>query len=447
MQSVIISLITLFIASVFNLQIASGQATPKILDMQERAEVQNEWLAYRLNNVLPMLMRRENIDMWIIVAREYNEDPVIDSMLPAKWLAARRRTILIFFDNGQQIERLTVARYGMGNLYKQAWNKEEQPNQWKRVAEIIAERAPAKIALNYSKTFAQADGITFTQFNALKAALAPKYQERIVSGENLAVGWLETRTKPEMQVYPNIVAIAHHIIAKGFSEAVIQPGVTTTEDVEWWFRDKIRDLKLTTWFHPSVSVQRKTVNNQSPQDFSDVENDGTTIFPGDLIHVDFGISYLGLKTDTQQLAYVLKPGEMDAPEGLKEALSIGNRLQDILTSQFKTGRSGNEILDLARKKAINEGITPSIYTHPIGFYGHGAGPTIGLWDQQEGVEGKGDYKMYPNTAYSIELNATVFIPEWNKKIPIKLEEDAFFTGDTVRYIDGRQTELWLIPMN
>lgn len=447
MQSVIISLITLFIASVFNLQIASGQATPKILDMQERAEVQNEWLAYRLNNVLPMLMRRENIDMWIIVAREYNEDPVIDSMLPAKWLAARRRTILIFFDNGQQIERLTVARYGMGNLYKQAWNKEEQPNQWKRVAEIIAERAPAKIALNYSKTFAQADGITFTQFNALKAALAPKYQERIVSGENLAVGWLETRTKPEMQVYPNIVAIAHHIIAKGFSEAVIQPGVTTTEDVEWWFRDKIRDLKLTTWFHPSVSVQRKTVNNQSPQDFSDVENDGTTILPGDLIHVDFGISYLGLKTDTQQLAYVLKPGEMDAPEGLKEALSIGNRLQDILTSQFKTGRSGNEILDLARKKAINEGITPSIYTHPIGFYGHGAGPTIGLWDQQEGVEGKGDYKMYPNTAYSIELNATVFIPEWNKKIPIKLEEDAFFTGDTVRYIDDRQTELLLIPMN
>jgi Xaa-Pro aminopeptidase len=165
-----------------------------------------------------------------------------------------------------------------------------------------------------------------------------------------------------------------------------------------------------------------------------------------MIWVDFGISYLGLQTDTQELAYVLKAGESDAPEGLKDALNTTNRLQDILLSNFKTGRTGNEILKAARGQAISEGIDkPSIYTHPIGFHGHGAGPTIGLTSEQDSVGGTGNYPLYPNTAYSIELNATIDVPEWNREVPIKLEEDAFFDGDTVRYINGRQTEYYLIP--
>jgi Xaa-Pro aminopeptidase len=431
---------------VFNMTVAQAQeqSMPQILDMQRRAEVQDNWLSHRFETVLPKLMRRENIDMWIIIAREYNEDPVIRSMLPATWQSARRRTILVFYDNGEQVERLAVARYDIGDFFKKAWDKEKQPDQWQRLAELVKERDPDKIALNYSDTFAQADGITKSEFDAFESALSETYQDRIVSGENLAVGWLETRTEPEMTVYQNIVAIAHDIIAEGFSEGVIQPGVTTTDDVVWWYRDKIRDLKLTTWFHPSVSVQRSDNQSGNPQDFSG-RPEANVILPGDLLHVDFGITYLGLQTDTQQLAYVLKPGETEAPEVLVNALAVGNRLQDILTNNFQTERTGNEILKATRDQAIQEDIKPSIYTHPIGFYGHGSGPTIGLWDQQGGVEGKGDYPMYPNTAYSIELNATVNIPEWNKEIPIKLEEDAFFTDDSVRYIDGRQTELWLIP--
>ena len=167
---------------------------------------------------------------------------------------------------------------------------------------------------------------------------------------------------------------------------------------------------------------------------------------GDLIHIDFGITYLRLNTDTQQHAYVLKPGETDAPAGLKNALKIGNRLQDILTENFKTGRSGNAILTAALDQAKSEGIKATIYTHPIGFHGHAAGPTIGLWDQQGGVPGRGDYSLFPNTAHSIELNAAVKIPEWDdKEVRIMLEEDAFFTGQDVWYIDGRQTDLILIP--
>lgn len=438
-------LLLIFLLGFNNIPAGFGQTPPKILDMQTRAEVQNQWLAHRFETVIPELMRRENIDMWIIIAREYNEDPVIKTMLPATWQSARRRTILVFHDDGEPIEQLAVARYDIGEFFKTAWNKEEQPDQWKRLAEIIQERDPKTIALNYSTDFALADGISKTQFDAFKSALPSTYKDRIVSGENLAIGWLETRTKPEMQAYPMICHIAHDIIAEGFSEAVIQPGVTTTEEVEWWYRERIRELKLTAWFHPSVSVQRSDEGETGFLESFSKRPAENVIRPGDLLHVDFGITYLGLSTDTQQHAYVLKHGETAAPEGLKQALQTGNRLQDILTSNFGTGLTGNEILKAAREQAISEDIRPSIYTHPIGFHGHAAGPTIGLWDQQDGVEGKGDYPLYPNTAYSIELNATVNIPAWNKDIRIMLEEDAFFDGDTVRYIDGRQTKLWLIP--
>ena len=413
--------------------------------MQQRAEVINSWLEYRLDNLIPDLMRREGIDMWIISAREYNEDPVIKTMLPANWRTARRRTILVFYDNGEKVERLAVARYDIGRFFKTAWDKEEQPDQWKRLAEIVQQRDPDKIALNYSSTFALADGISHTEYKALTSALTKKYRNRVVSGEPLAIGWLETRVAPEMEVYPMICHIAHDIIREGFSEKAIQPGITTTRDLEWWYQERIRELKLTAWFQPSVSIQRAADADSSFLSNFSQRPAQNTIRHGDLLHVDFGITYLSLNTDTQQHAYVLKAGETEAPSGLREALATGNTLQDILTSNFRQGWSGNKILEKSLQEARDRGITPSIYTHPIGFHGHGAGPTIGLWDQQGGVPGKGDYPLYANTAHSIELNAKVPIPEWNKEIRIMLEEDAFFDGDTVRYIDGRQTELWLIP--
>lgn len=417
---------------------------PDVLPMRERAEVMDKWTEYRLDNLVTELMRREGIDMWVLVAREYNEDPVLLTMLPATWQSSRRTTILIFFDNVENVERFAVARYNIG-FFETQWNPEEEPNQWKRFGEIVAERNPQKIGINKSEHFALADGISHSDFLDVKNSLSPELQERIVSAENLAIGWLETRTEQEMTVYPQINRIAHYIIAEGLSEKVITPGVTTTQDVQWWYREKIRELNLATWFHPSVSVQRSE-NEKHTGDFSDYfADDSDVIMPGDLIHIDFGIEYLGLSTDTQRNAYVLRPGETDAPEGLKKALATGNRLQDILSNEFETGRNGNEILASALEKAEAEGINATIYTHPIGYHGHAAGPTIGLWDQQGGVPGPGDYPLNPNTAHSIELNAEVHVPEWNRTVRIMLEEDAFFNGDTVRYIDGRMKELYLIP--
>ena len=412
--------------------------------MEERAETIDALLEDKIQNYLPAIMRKEGLDMWVIVSREYNEDPVIETMLPATWLAARRRTILLIYDNGDSLETLAVARYDVGRTFKKAWDKETQPDQWMRVAEIIKERNPDKIGVNQSNHYGLADGIVATDLEALKKSLG-KQASKIVSAEKVAVGWLETRTDMEMTLYPQICKIAHEIIEEAFSTKVIQPGVTTTDDVVWWMRERIRELKLVTWFHPSVSVQRA-----DPESFDHLRTfskrpDESVILPGDLLHCDFGITYLRLNTDTQQHAYVLRTGETEAPAYLQNALKNGNRLQDIFTGNFKEGRTGNEVLKMSRSKAIEEGIKPSIYTHPIGYHGHAAGTTLGMWDSQGGVPGSGDYPLHLNTAYSIELNAATYIEEWDKEIRIMLEEEAFFSKTGVQYIDGRQTNLHLIP--
>jgi len=424
----------------------SQNSYPKILSMRDRSEVIDRLLVDKIENTLPQLMRREGIDMWVVVSREYNEDPVIETLLPSTWLAARRRTILVMYDQGEEkgIEALAVARYDVGAAFKSTWNKEEQPDQWARLKEIIEERNPKKIGINKSKHFGLADGIVATDYEEMQAALGKKFQDRIVSAEKLAISWLETRTEAEMVIYPQICRIAHEIIAEAFSDRVIQPGVTTTEDVVWWMREKVRELKLQTWFHPSVDVQRA-----DPESFDHLRTfskrpEKNVIMPGDLLHCDFGITYLRLNTDTQQHAYVLRPGETDAPEYLKKAFANGNRLQDIFTNNFAEGKTGNAVLKESREQSIKEGIKPSIYTHPIGYHGHAAGTTLGMWDSQGGVPVNGDYPLHLNTAYSIELNAAAFIKEWDKEIRIMLEEEAYFDKSGVNYIDGRQTELILI---
>ena len=268
--------------------------------------------------------------------------------------------------------------------------------------------------------------------------------KRLIPAEPLAIAWLETRSSLEQEVYPDIVAQGHKLIARAFSSEVVKPGETTTDDVVWWLREQSLALGVGNWFHPTVSIQRPDAEVFDQIKAFSKRPGESIIQPGDLIHVDFGITYLRLNTDQQQHAYILKAGEKDAPQGLKKALSNANRLQDILTNNFKTGRSGNEILAASRQQAIEDGIKPAIYTHPLGLHGHAAGPTIGMWDAQQGVPVAGDYPLYPDTAYSIELNAATFIPEWNKEVRIMLEEDAFFDGDPVEYFDGRQTDFHLI---
>ena len=418
---------------------AAAPAMPRILPLREQADVENRILAERLDTVIPRIMRAEGVDMWLLVAREYFEEPVVATMLDAENMHARRRTILIFFDpgDGKPVERLTVSRYGLGGLFAPAWNPDAQPDQWKAVAEIIAARDPKKIAINSSDLYQFADGMTLSQYDRFMSALPAALHDRVTSGEGLAIRWLETRTPAEMALYPTILRAAHAVIGEAFSRKVITPGKTTAEEVQWWYRDRLMQLGLDAWFHPSVAIQRQGVKGM-------IEGE-EVIQPGDLLWTDFGITYLRLNTDTQHLAYVLKPGETEAPAGLRAGLANSNKVQDFLRAAFKSGRSGNEALAEARAKAIAAGIEPSIYSHPIGYHGHGAGPSIGFWDNQK-ADPRGEGPIRPDTAWSIELTSYAAVPEWGgQRVDFRTEEDAFFDGASVRFIDGRQTALTLIP--
>jgi Xaa-Pro aminopeptidase len=441
------SLLLLLLATSMSVPLFAQAILPEILPLRAQAELRDRWLLDRLDNLVPSLMEREEIDMWLIIASEYNEDPVIRTMLPATWMAARRTTILVFATNKETgaVERLAVARYDIGQFFKSAWNPDEEPDQFKRLADIIQTYDPQRIGINTSEHYSHANGLTHTEYLELTNSLVGVYRSRLVSAERLAVGWLETRTPNEIAAYQIVNRIAHHIVEEGLSEKVIVPGHTTTKDLEWWYRERIQELGLSAWFHPSVDVQRASREDQVGQSFASRPGEDV-IMPGDLVHMDLGITYLGLNTDTQRNAYILKPGETEPPIGLQEAFKRGNRLQDILTGNFVTGRTGNQILRMSLDQAKAEGLRPSIYTHPIGYHGHAAGPTIGMWDKQGGVPGSGDYPLYPNTAYAIELNVTESIPEWGgMDVRIMLEEDAWFDGVSVRYIDGRRTNLILIP--
>ena len=418
-----------------------------ILPERERAKVVDEILKERFETLLPELMDRTGIDMWVLISREYNEDPVLKNMLPATWLNARRRTIILFYRDSKKntIDKLAVARYNFGENIQSAWDKDKQPNQWLRLMELIEERNPKTIGLNYSEHFNIADGLDHTDFKEFLTYLPKKFQNKVVSAQPLATAWIETRTEREMALYSHLVNITHDIIAEAFSEKVITPGITTTTDVEWWMRDKVTQLGLETWFHPSVDIQRsQEVMGDHLYAFSNRPQENI-ILPGDLVHCDFGITYLRLNTDCQELVYILKPFETEAPEFLTQALAKGNLLQDLLTSNFKSGDSGNTILKNTLEQAKAEGLQPSVYTHPLGSYGHSSGPTIGMWDAQEGVPVNGDYPLYPNTVYAIELNTTVHIEAWQRDIRIMLEEAGFFGKDGFRYVSGRQTKLLTIP--
>lgn len=409
-----------------------------MLPLRRQAEVQTAWLLQRLEHVLPEILKREGFDMWIVAAREYNEDPVLLTLLPPTAISARRRTVLVFFLQPEGgLERLSLSRSGSGydRVYQGVWDQFKE-EQWEAVGRLVRERDPKRIGMDVSGTFAFGDGLSHSEFEELSRALGPEMMSRAAGAERLALGWLERRTQDELAAYPGIVEIAHGVIAEGFSSRVVHPGVTTSSDLAWWMRQRMEDMGLPAWFQPSVSAQRRGV--------PEVPGDAP-VMPGDLLHCDMGFRYLGLCTDCQQLAYILRPGEMDAPEGLKRVLGHGNRLQDLLAGEYVAGRTGNQILAATLVRMRGEGIDGSVYTHPLGYHGHAAGPTIGLFDHQEGVPGRGDYELFDDTCYAMELNAKAPVPEWGgQEVKAALEEDIAFTGGNVLFLDGRQTCFHLI---
>jgi hypothetical protein len=435
--------------------VLSASADHPLGTLREQAALQQHWLGLRLERVLPRLMREHDVEMWILPMREYNEDPVFFSLVSPTTMAARRRTIYLFHDRGPElgVERIAIGGTSQGGLYavvrdpaarEGAAGTERRlaepfgPEQWTLLTPIVQERDPRTIAVNISHHHHFADGLTAGEWEQLQEALGPEYLARVVRKPMLAVQFIEERIPEMLPTYVRMMELVHETIATAFSERVITPGITTTQDVVWWLRQRTNNLGLGTWFQPSVSVQRHGV------EMADSAN--PVILRGDVLHTDYGITALRLNTDTQHMGYVLREGETEPPAGLTAALYVANRLQDLLLEEMVPGRTGNEILASTLQRMRAEEIDGTVYTHPIGDHGHGAGPTIGLWDRQEGVPERGDVPLRPNTWFSIELQATTPVPEWDDHpVRMALEEEARLDEDGQRHwVLRRQDRLHLV---
>jgi Xaa-Pro aminopeptidase len=411
--------------------------------LREQAREQQSWVEARIERVLPALMREYDVHMWILSMREYAEDPVFFSITSPTTFAARRRSIYVFFDRGPElgVERLALGGTSQGGIYEiyrstrpastggdgELWGDE----QWRLLRELVEDRSPRNIVLNIHEDHAFADGLHAGEREALERALGP-WTGRVKREPRLAIDYVALRVPEMMPRYRRIMETVHAMISEAFSSAVIEPGVTTTEDVVWWLREKIGSMGLPTWFQPSVSVQRA----------GEVPASGPVVIQrGDLVWTDVGVVAMGLATDTQHNGYVLREGETDVPAGLQACLATANRLQDILLAEMEPGLSGNEILHRALAVMRSEGINGTIYTHPIGDHGHGAGPLIGRWDNQDGVPVRGDVVLRSSTWHSIELQTTVPIPEWGgKEASCRQEEEAYLDEAGERHWVFRRQE-------
>jgi len=434
---------------------AQAPAERPLGTLREQAELQQRWLARRMETVLPALMRRHGIDMWVVPMREYAEDPVFAALVSPTTFAARRRTIYVFFDRGAErgVERLAFGGSSQGGVYEavrstraaagpaggqvqaqaELWGDE----QWQVLRAAIDARRPRSIAVDMSRVSAFDDGLTAGEYEGMREALGPEWNARIRRAEPLPQELLATMLPEQVPTFERMNQLAWRIIEEAFSNRVITPGTTRTSDVVWWMRQRLNDLGLATWFHPSVTVQRRGANSLG---------EDPVIERGDVLHCDFGVTALGLNTDTQHMGYVLRPGETEPPAGLRHALARSNRLQDITVAELRAGRTGNEVLHAARARMKAEGIDGTIYSHPVGLHGHGAGPMIGLWDRQEGVPGRGDLPVRPDTWFSIELQATTPVPEWGGQ-PVRSaqEEDVVLDAEgRVRWAVGRQVRFHLV---
>lgn len=428
----------------------AAQSRAALPGARDEAMIRQGWLRTRLDRVLPSLLRKHGVDMWLVICREYNEDPVFRSLVSPTVFAARRRTILVFHDRGAAsgVDRLALGGGSNGGLYtvyrdpqvenRELWGE----GQWALLRKLIEDRQPRRIAINVSPTHAFSDGLSAAEYEKLVAALGPQLSSRLVRHDELALEYIETRVPEMLPYYQDMMRLVHQIIARAFSSEVIRPGRTTNLDVVWWMRQTVQDLGLGTWFQPTVRVQRRGAG--IPGNLA--EDAPVIIERGDVLHCDFGIQALGLATDTQHMGYVLREGETDVPEGIKKALLATNRMQDILLSHLRPGRTGNEVLLDAIATMKAEGINGTFYTHPIGDHGHGAGPLIGLWDRQEAIPGRGEVRIIPQSWFSIELAARTPIPEWEgQELFVGQEEDvAIDDQGRVSWVLNRQTKYHLV---
>lgn len=420
---------------------------PSVLSIRERAALVNAVTLKRLDRLLPGFMRETGFDMWIVACNEDNLDPVFETMIPYEnWCPITQ--IVVFYDRGPEkgVERLNCSRTDTQGFFQNAWDAaawdaKKGESQWGCLGRIVRERDPRRIGINEGEVQWAAGGLTSVLKRRLVEAIGPKYAARLDSAEPLATLWLETLLDEEIEIMGRAAALSRAIIAEMFSGRVVTPGVTTTDDLRYYYWQKVADLGLKVSFSPFVGIR-----GRDPGTLERYGKDDKVLRPGDLVHCDVGLKYMRWNSDHQEMAYVLKLGETDVPETFRKLMAEVNRLQDVYRGEFKAGLTGNEILGRALGKARELGIPgPRIYSHSLGLYLHEPGPLIGLPWEQVNNPGRGDIKLVPNSCFTAEMSVTAPIPEWGgKEFRLPLEQDVAFTGTGVYFLAGRQTAFHLI---
>lgn len=415
-------------------------AMPKLLLVREQVKVREDWLKKRLDTVLLPMMRKHGVAMWIVVNEEFHADPVIEQIAPPIPFMGRR-DFFILADTGEKLEKYAVVRYDDEHLKNHYTVLNPPGNQIAAtLKKIVAEKNPKTIALNIGSGRGQSDGLTYEGYKFLAETLGKETEARFVSGKKFIADYLDTRLPEEMEHYRTAVLVTDLLTRRAFSGEVVTPGKTTVGDVRWWLMQQVNNLGLSVWFVPDLRVQRQTSSSEDAMKFLEVAKESTIIERGDLIHLDFGINYMGLSTDWQKLAYILKTGEKDAPQGLKDALKNTNRLQDALFAIARAGMTGSEVYTAAMAEMKKQNIQAMIYSHPLGAHGHGLGAPISTPRATNDEE-----RFRLGSITSIELNTATKVPEWNNQ-PVFMfaEDDAVMTEKGYEFIRPRQTELYLI---
>jgi len=401
----------------------------------------NRILKRRLESILPAAMRESGLDMWIVLCQEDNLDPVFRTLIPMDtWCPILQ--ILVFCDTGPDlgIERINISGTATHDLYDRPYRGQIEQEQWPLLRQIVEVRDPKCIGINTGSIQWAAGGLTHNLYTQLVQQLPPRYVERLSSAERLITRWLATLTDEELALYDHVVHLAQAIIAECYSRRAIVPGVTTTQDLEWYYWQRCADLGLEVSFKPYFTITR---SNDARAVWG---HEDRVVRPGDLMHCDVGLRYLRVNTDHQQTAYVLREGELDAPDGLRQLMAACTRLQDIFMAEFKHGLTGNQLLANILARARNEGIpNPKVYSHSLGLFLHEPGPLIGLPWEQRCCIGRGDVPLDYNYAFTMELSVAGPVAEWGgQEVHLGQEEDVRFTQEGCLPIHARQTEFYLV---
>jgi Xaa-Pro aminopeptidase len=425
--------------------VSVGEELPKLLPWSQQIAVREGWLAKRHQMILPM-MRKFGISMWIVANEEFHDDPLTQYVAPPRPYAGNR-DFFVFIDTGDKgLRKVAITGYAEESV-KRFFEAPDDPRPAKDVLkELYQQYQPAKIALSYDARRGVERSLTHDTYNFIAESMGPDAVAHFVPAKDLIEEYLDTRIPEEFETYRTMVLLTDAITRRGFSNEVVHPGKTTVGHLRRWFYDQLWENRVGTWFQPDIRVQRKSGQNQTSRGFLAVAPEDTVIQRGDLLHVDFGITYMGLNTDWQKMAYVLNQGEHDAPEGLKIALLNTNRLQDAVVHAARPGKTGGEVYTAAIEEMKKQGIEAKIYSHAIGNQGHGLGPSIDFRSTQRAdIEASGAKPLRNGCYTSIELNTATPVPEWGgQKVFVMMEDDAYLTEQGYKFFIPRQETFYLI---